>query len=58
MDIALIRELFANCVESSKILGVDAEFAAQLAAARARLLPYKIGKHGQLQEWSVRLRRN
>jgi alpha-L-fucosidase 2 len=53
MDIALIRELFANCVEASKELGVDAEFAAQLAAARARLLPYKIGKHGQLQEWSV-----
>jgi alpha-L-fucosidase 2 len=53
MDIALIRELFANCIEAAKELGVDAEFAGQLAAARARLLPYKIGKHGQLQEWSV-----
>lgn len=53
MDLALIRELFANCVESSRILGVDQEFAAKLAAATVRLLPYQIGKHGQLQEWSV-----
>jgi alpha-L-fucosidase 2 len=32
---------------------VDAEFATKLEAARKRLLPYRIGKHGQLQEWSV-----
>jgi alpha-L-fucosidase 2 len=27
--------------------------AGRLEAARARLAPYQIGKHGQLQEWSV-----
>lgn len=53
MDMALIRELFANCIESSKELGIDKEFAAKLEAARARLLPYKVGKYGQLQEWSI-----
>jgi len=53
MDMALIRELFANCSAASKELGIDKEFAAKLETARARLLPYKIGKYGQLQEWSV-----
>ncbi|MGA3190524.1 MAG: glycoside hydrolase family 95 protein, partial [Bryobacteraceae bacterium] len=52
MDIALIRELFANCVEASKILGIDAEFRGELAQKRARLPVYQVGKHGQLQEWS------
>lgn len=52
MDIALIRELFANTIEASKILGLDAEFRAELTAKRARIAPYQIGKHGQLQEWS------
>ena len=53
MDMALIRELFTNCIAASKALGIDADFAAKLDAARARLLPYQIGKYGQLQEWSV-----
>jgi alpha-L-fucosidase 2 len=53
MDMALIRELFANCIASAKELGIDAEFAAKLCAARERLVPYQIGKYGQLQEWSV-----
>jgi alpha-L-fucosidase 2 len=52
MDIALIRELFANCIEASKILRDDPEFRADLAEKRSRLIPYQIGKHGQLQEWS------
>ena len=53
MDMALLRELFANCVESSKELGVDADFASSLTAASKRLIPYQIGKYGQLQEWSI-----
>ena len=53
MDMALIRELFANTVAAARELGVDAEFAAKLERTRARLLPYNIGKYGQLQEWSV-----
>jgi alpha-L-fucosidase 2 len=53
MDMALIRELFANCIAASKELGIDADFAAKLDAAAKRLIPYQIGKHGQLQEWSI-----
>ena len=53
MDMALIRELFSNCIESSGQLGIDQEFSTKLAAARARLIPYQIGRWGQLQEWSV-----
>ncbi|HSU55774.1 MAG TPA: glycoside hydrolase family 95 protein, partial [Candidatus Dormibacteraeota bacterium] len=53
MDMALMRELFGNCIASSKELGIDADFAAKLEKARARLLPYQVGKYGQLQEWSV-----
>jgi alpha-L-fucosidase 2 len=53
MDMALIRELFKNCIDAAKELGVDNEFAAKLAAARARLVPYQVGKHGQLQEWAI-----
>lgn len=53
MDMALIRELFGNCIASAKELGIDADFAAKLDAARARLIPYQVGKHGQLQEWAI-----
>ena len=53
MDMALIRELFANCIASATLLGVDRLWAAKLDAARTRLVPYQIGKHGQLQEWSI-----
>jgi len=52
MDMALLAELFSNCINAARILGTDGEFAAKLAAAREKLLPYQIGKHGQLQEWS------
>jgi alpha-L-fucosidase 2 len=33
------------------LLGVDADFAKRLLAARDQLPPLKIGKHGQLLEW-------
>ena len=53
MDMALIRELFTNCIEASRELGIDHDFAARLVEARGRLIPYKIGRWGQLQEWSI-----
>ena len=48
-----MRELFGNCVAASKVLGIDADFASQLEAASKKLIPFQIGKHGQLQEWSI-----
>lgn len=51
MDIALIGELFGNCMKASDLLGIDRELHLELAAARARLHPFRIGRRGQLQEW-------
>ncbi len=53
MDIALIREIFANCTTASTLLGVDPGFRERMAALTAKLPPYKIGRFGQLQEWSI-----
>ena len=53
MDMTLIRELFANCVHASEVLKTDLEFAERLAAAAKRLIPFQIGRYGQIQEWSV-----
>lgn len=52
MDTALTRELFNNVIKASQILGIDKAFAANLKDICNRLLPYKIGRLGQLQEWS------
>ena len=51
MDMEILRDLFAECITASETLGTDQSFRAQLAAARARLAPLKIGHAGQLQEW-------
>jgi alpha-L-fucosidase 2 len=51
MDMQILRDLFANCIQASEILGADKDFRAQLVAARARLAPNQIGEAGQLQEW-------
>lgn len=51
MDMAIIWDLFTNCMEAAHILGIDSAFAAQLLATRKRLYPPQIGRLGQLQEW-------
>ncbi|HEU5135889.1 MAG TPA: glycoside hydrolase family 95 protein [Steroidobacteraceae bacterium] len=51
MDSQILRDLFANCIRASEILGRNADFRAACAAARARLPEDRIGKAGQLQEW-------
>ena len=51
MDMAIIRELFNACINTSTILNIDSEFKAVLEKAKARLYPYQIGQYGQLQEW-------
>ncbi|MDR2813861.1 MAG: glycoside hydrolase N-terminal domain-containing protein, partial [Prevotellaceae bacterium] len=51
MDNQLIFDLFCNAIRAAESLGVDADFAAQLAEARAKLAPMQIGQHSQLQEW-------
>lgn len=52
-DREVIFELFTECIDSSRILGMDTALRAKLLAARAKLPPLKIGRNGQLQEWSL-----
>jgi alpha-L-fucosidase 2 len=52
MDLALIRDLFANVRDAAEVLRLDAPFGARLGAALAKLRPYRIGSRGQLLEWS------
>ena len=51
MDMSIIRELFANCLQASRELNIDKEFAARFEKAIPRLYPFHIGKYGQIQEW-------
>lgn len=52
MDHQIIGGLFSQVIEASTLLGVDAPLRAQIEAARKRLPPPTIGRHGQIQEWS------
>jgi alpha-L-fucosidase 2 len=51
MDMQIIREVFAEFDEAASGLGRDSALLAEVRAARPRLAPNQIGKHGQLQEW-------
>lgn len=52
MDIAIIRDLFGNCIQAAEILDADLEFSEKLKAALERLQPYQVSeKTGRLQEW-------
>jgi alpha-L-fucosidase 2 len=51
MDMAIIKETFARTIEAAEKLGIDNDLRLELLEKQAKLLPYKIGKKGQLQEW-------
>ena len=50
-DRTFVYELYSMCIEASKTLSVDAGLRERLEQARAKLPPFQIGRHGQLQEW-------
>jgi len=50
-DMSIIRELFSRTIEAEKILNIDNALRAELETKLARLAPFRIGAHGQLQEW-------
>lgn len=52
MDVAIARDLFANLDAAAQVLGEDAAYRKEIQAASARLLPFRIGARGQLQEWA------
>lgn len=49
---AVVREALLNAIEASKILGVDKADRAKWENVLKNLAPYKIGRYGQLMEWS------
>ena len=51
MDIEIIRGLFEMYIKTEEVLGINPEQMKEAKAAYAKLPPYKVGKHGQLQEW-------
>ncbi|WPJ95947.1 glycoside hydrolase family 95 protein [Coraliomargarita algicola] len=50
-DQQLVLNLFTDCIEASRKLGVDENFRKTLEEIIPRLCPQKIGQHGQVQEW-------
>jgi alpha-L-fucosidase 2 len=52
MDYEIIYTLFHATMDAAQILGTDADYRAQLEKALKRIPDLKIGRHGQLQEWS------
>jgi len=51
MDHQIIRALFRSCIEASRLLDSDGEFAKELQTLLPKIAPNQIGQHGQLQEW-------
>jgi alpha-L-fucosidase 2 len=51
VDIEIARTLFDNCIRASEILGEDRSFARRLEDLRKKLPPFRIGRHGNIQEW-------
>jgi alpha-L-fucosidase 2 len=51
MDSQLIRDLFDACLAATAQLGIDDPMTTEIASARAKLPPDRIGAAGQLQEW-------
>lgn len=51
MDHQIIRNLFGNCIEASRILDVDDAFRGKLESMRGRIASNQIGSCGQLKEW-------
>lgn len=49
---AVIREILLDAIEASKVLRVDSKERKQWQEVLAHLAPYKVGRYGQLMEWS------
>ena len=49
---AVIREILLDAIDASKVLGVDRKLRKEWEDVLAHIAPYKIGRYGQLMEWS------
>lgn len=53
MDNQIAFDALNNTLRCAEILGEDAEYIARLQNAISKLQPMKVGRYGQLQEWTV-----
>lgn len=53
MDHQIIRDLYSACIQASEILNTDSDLREVMKRNRKQLTPNKIGRFGQLQEWTV-----
>ena len=51
LDMAIIRELFANVIWTAEHFNIDDDLHHHLGERIPQLLPYQIGSRGQLLEW-------
>ncbi|TCC49556.1 glycoside hydrolase family 95 protein [Kribbella pittospori] len=51
VDRVFTEAILTDCGAAAEVLGLDTELRVEIEAALARLSPYRIGRHGQLQEW-------
>jgi alpha-L-fucosidase 2 len=51
IDRIFVHALYSMCIQASKMLSTDDDLRHRLESARAKLSPFQIGRHGQLQEW-------
>lgn len=50
-DIEMVYDLYTHVIEASKVLNIDSQMRSRLLDAKEKLIPLRIGKYGQLQEW-------
>lgn len=48
---AVTREILANAIDASKALGTDSIKRIRWQGILDSIAPYRVGRHGQLQEW-------
>ncbi|WP_316753149.1 glycoside hydrolase family 95 protein [Pedobacter gandavensis] len=51
IDIQTVNAAFDYCAEAAAVLGVDADFIADIRATQKKLPPVKISANGTIQEW-------
>jgi alpha-L-fucosidase 2 len=51
VDRVFAAAILQACARSGEILDADADLQRRIASALTLLSPYRIGRHGQLQEW-------
>ena len=50
-DIQMIYDLFDNVEKASRVIGIKDHLIGEIKQAKKALVPLKIGRYGQLQEW-------